>query len=341
MKIPPDRRARPPADRRPVLVVGATGQLGCRVVHRLAEAGRPVRAFVRPGGHHALVRRKGVDLVVGDLGDPASVAAACAGARAIVATANGLVPERGASFASVEERGYGVLLEAAKQAGVGRFVFCSVPVTPHDARVPLFRAKRSVEARLTDSGLEHCIVRPGPFMDDWFALIGSRLPLRGDPASVLRRPWGFLQTFQRAVGDLIERRGLAVVPGDENTAHAFIAVEDVAAFLIATIDHPEARNRALDLAGPQRLSWGDVASLYGEVLGRPVRVQGTPPWVFRLQLALMRPFSPSAASVMGLNWLAAVGMPLNDPGHLEAFRVRRTLARDFLRSKAALPAETP
>lgn len=340
MKIPQDRRARPTADRRPVLVVGATGQLGCRVVHRLAEAGRPVRAFVRPGGHHALVQRRGVELVVGDLGDAAAVKRACEGAGAIVATATGLVPERGASFEAVEERGYGHLIDAARQAGCGRFVFCSVPVTPHDHLVPLFRAKRSVDARLAASGLEHCIVRPGPFMDDWFALIGSRLPMRGDPASVLRRPWGFLQTFLGAVGQLIEQRGMALVPGDASTTHAFIAVEDVAAFLIAAIQHPDARNRALDLGGPQRLSWGEVAALYAEVLGRPVRVQGMPPWLFRLQLGLMRPFSASAASIMGLNWLVATGMPLDDPGHLEAFRVRRTLARDFLRSKAALPAES-
>lgn len=339
MKPVPDRRAPSGRDRRPVLVVGATGQLGCRVVHRLADAGRPVRAFVRPGGHHALVQLQGVELVVGDLGDPASVAAACAGAGAVVATANGLVPLRGASFATVEDRGYATLIEACRQAGCGRFVFCSVPVTPQDDRVPLFRAKRGVERRLLASGLEHCIVRPGPFMDDWFAFIGSRLPMRGDPASLLHRPWGFLQTFLGAVGDLIERRGLAVVPGTAQTTHAFIAVEDVAAFLIAAIDHPAAENRALDLAGPEWLSWGQVADLYAEVLQRPVRVQATPAWVFRLQMALMRPFSEAASTIMGLNWIAAQAMPLDDPGHLEAFRVRRTLARDFLKSKAALPAE--
>ena len=60
--------------------------------------------------------------------------------------------------------------------------------------------------------------------------MGARLPARGDPAALIRRPWGFLQTFMGAVGGLIEQRGLAFVPGPADTRHPFIAVDDVARY---------------------------------------------------------------------------------------------------------------
>ena len=204
--------------------------------------------------------------------------------------------------------------------------------------MPLFRAKRSVEARLTASGLEHCIVRPAPFMDDWFALIGSRLPARGDPAALIHRPWGFLQTFMGAVGDLIEQRGIAVVPGPASTRHHFIAIDDVAQYLIRATDHPAAQGAVLEVGGPQALSWAEVAALYAQVLGRPVHTVSTPGAVFRMQQLLMRPFSQAASNIMGLNWLAARTMPVNDPGHAGTFGIRLTTAEQFLRAKAALPA---
>ncbi len=59
----------------PVLVVGATGQLGTAVVRRLAKAGAPVRGFVRPASPRSL-EAGGIALVFGDLRDPASLVAA-------------------------------------------------------------------------------------------------------------------------------------------------------------------------------------------------------------------------------------------------------------------------
>ena len=79
-------------DFRPVLVVGASGQLGTRIVQQLAAAQRPVRAFVRPTSQQAHLRLPGVELVQGDLGDVASIDAACRGAGAVIATANAVAP---------------------------------------------------------------------------------------------------------------------------------------------------------------------------------------------------------------------------------------------------------
>ena len=325
-------------DRRPVLVVGASGQLGTRVVQQLAAMQRPVRAFVRPTSRQDHLRLPGVELVRGDLSDLASIDAACRGAGAVIATANAVAPLHGSTFSAVEDRGYAGLIEACRRNECGRLVLISVPVTAHDAAVPLFRYKRLIEQRLFASGHEHAVLRAGPFMDDWFALIGSRLPARGDPAALIHRPWGFLQFFMAAVGSLVDKHGIALVPGPASTQHHFIAIDDVAQYLVRATDHPAARNRVLEIGGPQTLSWAEVATLYAQVLKRPVRALSTPGAVFRLQQLLMRPFSEAASNIMGLNWVASRTMPIDDPGHAATFGIRLTTAEQFLRAKAALPA---
>jgi uncharacterized protein YbjT (DUF2867 family) len=238
----------------------------------------------------------------------------------------------------VDDQGYAALINACERQGCGRFVLISVPVTAHDAAVPLFRTKRLIEKRLAASSLEHVVLRAGPFMDDWFALIGSALPARGDPAALIRRPWPFLQRFIGATGTLIDRHGIALVPGSAQTRHAFIAIDDVATALVAAIDHPALRNATRDLAGPQLLSWREVADLFAQVLGRPVRVLAVPGSVFRLQQALMSPFSVAAANIMGLNWLASTTLAVQADGTLTLLGVQSTDARRFLEGKAELPA---
>jgi uncharacterized protein YbjT (DUF2867 family) len=175
-------------------------------------------------------------------------------------------------------------------------------------------------------------------MDDWFALIGSRLPSRGDAAALIDRPWSFLQRFVGFVGNLIEERGIAIVPGSPQTVHDFIAVDDVAEYLVRSIDLPAAKNVTFDIGGPERLAWADVAAIYAALLGRPVRCQPTPAWVFRAQQLLMRPFSEAASNVMALNWLAARDMAVDGATAAEVFGMRLQRAEEFLRRKAALPA---
>lgn len=324
-------------DSRPVLVVGASGQLGTRIVQRLVAAGRPVRAMVRPTSLASHLRRPGVEIVLADLMAPETLEAACRGAGAVIATANAVAPTHGSSFEAVDDRGYAALLDACVRNGCGRFVLISVPVTPHDAALPLFRSKRVIERRLADSGLEHTVLRAAPFMDDWFALIGSDLPNRGDAAPLTMRRWKFLQRFVGATGQLIDRHGIALVPGNAATRHAFIAIEDVAAALIAATDHTGLRNATRDIAGPEMLSWGEVAALFAEILGRKVRVIGTPGAIFRVQQLLMRPFSAAAANIMGLNWLLSRTQHVEADGTLELLGISPLTAREFLQAKSELP----
>src|SRR5688500_9190330 len=115
-----------------ILVVGATGQLGSLIVRELGRQGRPVRAIVRPPDAGRDLAEAGAELVTADLLRPDTLDDALRGVRAVIATANVIVPTRRGDTHQGLARGYADLIERAKAAGVERFVYASVPETPLD-----------------------------------------------------------------------------------------------------------------------------------------------------------------------------------------------------------------
>ncbi len=324
----------------PVLVVGATGQLGTAVVDRLRAAGRPVRALVRPSSPRAF-EPDGVELAFGDLRDPESLVAACQGVERVVATANAVVPRGHASFEEVEATGYDNLVDACKAEGVRRVLFMSVAETALDKSVTTFRLKRQIEDRIRGSGLAYSFFRGAAFMDDWFALMGSSIPLRGAKAHTLRRPFWFAKGFLSMAANSIEKRGLAIVPGDGKTRHAYVALDDVAAILSAAAAATEdGENLVADLGGPESLTAEEVVAIFARVLGRPIRIVHAPAKLYRVLADVLEPFSPQAGNLMAMTWAAALsGFDFDGRPLAERFGVRLTTAEEFLRAKAALPEE--
>ena len=324
----------------PVLVVGATGQLGTAVVDRLRAAGQRVRALVRAGSPREF-EPEGVELAFGDLREPESLVAACQGMATVVATANSAVPRTSATFEEVDGTGYENLLDACKAENVKRIVFMSVAETPHNKSVTYFRIKQRIEEKIQGSGLAYSIFRGAAFMDDWFALMGSSIPLRGSKAHTLRRPFWFAKGFLAMVGTSIEKRGIALVSGDGRTRHAFVALDDVAAILAAAAAAPEdGTNLVENLGGPQALSANDVVAIYSKVLGRPLKTIRTPAKVYRVLADILEPFSPQAGNLMAMTWVDCLAPTEFDGKPLaERFGVRLTSAEEFLRAKAALPPE--
>jgi uncharacterized protein YbjT (DUF2867 family) len=107
-----------------ILVVGASGSLGRRIVRGLLERGEAVRALVRSEAARELFDREGARPVVGDLRDPDSLARACRAVAAVVTTAS--VSKTGSdSIENVDVEGNRHLIAAAKAAGVRQFVFVS------------------------------------------------------------------------------------------------------------------------------------------------------------------------------------------------------------------------
>src|SRR5262245_3022323 len=129
-----------------ILVVGSTGLLGGEICRQLHARGHPVRGLVREGSpREAWLRDLGVDIARGDLKEPPSLRAACAGVDAVLTTANGIRSRRpGDSLTSVDRDGTLALVAAARAAGVARFVYTSLDPRL-SSRAPFVGYKREVE----------------------------------------------------------------------------------------------------------------------------------------------------------------------------------------------------
>jgi len=322
-----------------ILVVGATGDLGTTIVRKLVAANQPVRAFVRRTSRYQRFQGCPVELAFGDLRDPASIDIACKGVDVVIATANVNAPEGPSSFEAVQGKGYRDLISASKKQHVKQFIYCAVPVTPHDNAVPHFRYNRLIEEHLKDSGLNYAIFRSAPFMECWFSVMGSTIPARGSEAPFIRRQYWFLKLFMQGIGNLIEGMGIAMIPGNRYTRHSFIALDDVGTYMVNAINHPQAQRAILHVGGPEILSWKHVVDMYGKILGRRLKAVYTPGVFFRVLCALMSPFSEAASNIMGLNWLMSYDTLYQAKEAETALGVSLTNAEDFLRLKANLPKD--
>ena len=105
-----------------VVVFGGAGFLGRRLVHRLTTEGMTVRVAVRhPDPARIELRSRGFDritVVLADVRDQASVAAAIAGANAVVNTVSAYVEKGGVTFEAVHVQGAKTVAREAVAAGV-------------------------------------------------------------------------------------------------------------------------------------------------------------------------------------------------------------------------------
>jgi len=322
-----------------VLVVGANGQLGAACCRRLLTQGHTVRGSVR--SLDRAVGLDGVDLKVADLAGDLDVDDLLVGVQAMIITANSAAPRVGDEAGELL-RGEHQLIESAGSLGVQRIVLPSVPASDVDVHVPLALNRRWLEDHVRSAVPGSVILRFPPFMEVWLALVGSTLPLRGEQHATIGRPSPFLRRFRAVTGSTVEKRGLMLVPGPVKHRQAFIAVADAAAACVAAVRRDDLAGQTLDVAGPQVLTWVDVARVFSDVLDRRVRAVSTPASVFAVMAALLKPFAPVPSQTMALNrYLGASETAWTSAGGGLVELSTMTTVEQFLRTKAALPSELP
>ena len=151
MRIPHDPVSTPtqqPAGR--VLLTGATGYVGGRLLRKLEESGRPVRCMVRRPEVLSGRAAEQTEIVHGDILDPDSLHEALAG----VTTAYYLVHSMAASgpFAGADRRGAENFAAAARRSGVRRVVYLGGLGAEHDLSTHL-ESRHEVGRILRESGV--------------------------------------------------------------------------------------------------------------------------------------------------------------------------------------------
>jgi uncharacterized protein YbjT (DUF2867 family) len=220
-----------------VLVTGATGNVGSRVVQELRGRGVAARAFVRDPGRAAAILGPEVELAVGDFADPASVEAALRGVDTLF-LACGNVPPQVAYETGV--------IDAATRAGVRRLVKLSALGAEPGSPVAFWDWHARIEAHLRASGIPAVVLRPRFYMTN---LLGSV--------------------------DTIRSAGAVIAPA-EGVKVPMIDPADVAATAAVTLTADGHEGRTYELTGPEVVTFADVAAQLAEVTGRPVRFLPVP-----------------------------------------------------------------
>jgi len=290
------------------LVVGATGLLGPEICQRLTAAGQQVRVLIRPtadAGKRGALAGLGVELVEGDLKDAASLARACGGVQAVISTASStLSRQAGDSIETVDLQGQLALVDAARRAGVGRFVFVSFRENPN-IQYPLTAAKRAVERALQSSGMAYTILQASYFMEVWLT------PALGFDAA----------------------NGKVRMYGDGNRPISWISYRDVARAAAAAVTEGTASNMVVELGGPQALSPREVVRMFEAAGAGEIATESVPEAALEAQL---REATDSLQkSFAGLMLQCAAGDVIDTTKSSQLFPFRMTSVRDFITSQLA------
>ena len=258
-----------------ILVAGASGALGSIIVRRLLNGGYRVRAMSRDSKKLQPLAAAGAESFAADMLDRAAMDRACTGVSQIVSTANNILGKGATSCNRIDEPMYRTLGAAAKMAGVGRWVHISARGIAADSPVDYFRVKHRVEGVVRESGVPWVLVRPSAFMDVWTGV------LFGNPDTP---------------------KPVATVFGAGNRAVNYIAMNDVASFVLAILARAAVVNEVIEIGGPSELTFVEFATPIQRAMGVPEKRKHVPAPVLALARLAARPFSEIAAQFASLGW---------------------------------------
>lgn len=292
-----------------ILVVGATGELGGRVLRLLRARDEKVRALVRPATDDSGVAAVGAEVARGDLTDPASLAAACEGVDTVVATATAIARRLsgagGPSIKEVDEVGMAALVDAAQAAGVARFVYLSYAGADVGLGSPLERAKLATERRLRSSSMRVVIVRPDAFQEIHLAPLG-----RFDMAA------GKVAVFGK--GDLKRR---------------YVGTDDVA-LLVAALATEADPPGLVEFGGPEAISRNEAIAVAERITGRPMKRQSMPRWAARAGMRVLDKPKDGLASVFATGLMQDTIPVTWDDQPLRVRGIEPRSATDWLQQQA-------
>jgi uncharacterized protein YbjT (DUF2867 family) len=270
-----------------VLVAGASGYVGRRLVPALIEAGYTVRALVRNPDKVALP--SAVEAVKGDVTDPSGLAAACRGVSVVVnlaAITADRKPPRG-GYDAVNAEGAINLVAAARETGVERIVQIGGIDTSTGTPGPYLAGRRRGEAAVVDSGIPSAILKPS-------------IMFGGADAA-----------FVQAMAGLARRAPVVPVPGDGRLLLQLVWVEDVVRCLV-TLVGDRTMIGSFPIGGPEELTYDAQLDVIGRALGKQhVRKVHLPLGAMRVQASLLQilpkpPLTPAALELFASDNVAGV-----------------------------------
>jgi uncharacterized protein YbjT (DUF2867 family) len=234
---------------KPILVSGATGYVGGRLIPALLEAGYRVRAMgrsleklaCRPWAHHDQV-----ELVQGDVLDLESLKKAAEGCWSAYYLVHSMIAQKG-KFVEADRRAAHNMVESAAADGMERIIYLGGLAEVMHESISKHLKSRIEVADILQSG--------------------------SVPTTDLRAPMilGSGSASFEILRYIVERLPAMVTPRWVQSRNQPIAIRNVIAYLIGCLEHEETVGQTFDIGGPDVLTYLDLLNIYAEEAGLPKR----------------------------------------------------------------------
>lgn len=255
---------------RTILVTGATGYVGGRLVPRLLDAGYRVRCLVRDRrkvSSRTWIGRDGVEVVEGDIADRTRLISSLEGCDAAYYLVHSMI-SAGSDYRDQDRVLAGMFARAAAEAKVGRIIYLGgLGETGSDLSEHL-TSRREVERALAAGPVPVTVLRAA-------MIVGA-----GSASFEILRY-------------LVERLPVMVTPRWVGTRCQPISIQDALHYLVACLDSPETVGQVLDIGGPEVLTYREIMDRTARILGIKRRlivpVPVLTPWLSSLWIHLVTP----------------------------------------------------
>jgi uncharacterized protein YbjT (DUF2867 family) len=228
-----------------VLVTGATGYVGGRLIPRLVARGWKVRAMARSLakiGCRPWAGDPAVEIVEGDVLDRNSLKRAAAGCDACYYLVHSMNAAKG-GYADADREAAANMVAAADEAGLERIVYLSGLGDPDNANLsPHLRSRHEVEAILHGGTVPVTVFRAA-------MILGS-----GSASFEILRY-------------LTERLPVMITPRWVHTPCQPIAIEDVLGYLEDCLDEPRTAGETFDIGGSEVLAYQKIIDIFADAAG--------------------------------------------------------------------------
>ncbi len=252
-----------------ILLTGATGTVGRALLRRLTASGASVRCLVRDPRRLGADRVR-VQIVLGDLADPASFRNALRGVDTVVHLAASIRDQPRGSLEELNAVSTLRLTRAAERSGARRFIFFSAIGASFQSPTRFFRAKALARQAVESADLKTTVFSP------------SIVYTPGDPWLTLLQRLSYLPAMPMA--------------GSGKALFQPVWADDAADCVVSALERdPDVARRAFDLAGPESLSYDDMVRLALVALGRERPLLHLPRPVVRRSLRVLERLTGPAA----------------------------------------------
>ena len=250
-----------------VLVTGATGFLGRRVVRELLARRHQVRCLIHTPGKERVFDHRDVEVHYGSIQVEDSMKQALYNVQSVVHLVGIIRTGRGATFDGIHRQGTANVAAAAKEAGVRELIYVSAMGATADASYPYFHSKRQAELEVIGSGLDYTILRPSVIFGE------------GDE-------------FLTALAGLIRLGPVTPVIGAGRNRMQPVAADDVARCIAASVGNSTVKRKTINLGGPHRLNYNALLDEVALAMGKRARRVHIPTPLVRPIVAIMERILP-------------------------------------------------